>query len=387
MTKTVYRTLAAALVLVATAFIWHASADGRTQTPSRAVPTPVRVAPVATEDFRPTETFAGIVRGVHQAEIAPKAGGTVVSLLKEPGESVRAGETLAVLDGAELSAADRSAGLVLEAARVSLRRARDYYRQKVDEAEANLEKTKKDRDNGHATDKDVDVAKESLESARRLRDAETARAEADAAVAEGGKDLSGTNARNTVVIAPFSGVVTVRNVSVGSFVAPGTAIYTVASPENLEVEVSVPARVAAVLRPGMPVTAVSEGAEQPLSGSVFSVAKAVRPSTGETPVRIRLSEADGPALPFPGQSVRVALPSGPERKSVLIPESAIVREYDDTFVFTVDDGRARKRNVALGQADGGRREILSGLETGSSLVVEGMHGLKETMNVDAYATE
>ena len=137
---------------------WHALAASKDQSKPEIVPTPVQTMSVEESPVQPTETFSGFVQGIQHANISPKISGYVISLLKEPGDTVRSGDILALLDGNELAAGNQSVALSLTAALTSLDRTEKYTKQQVDAAETALSKVKDDRNRGTATDKDVRVA-------------------------------------------------------------------------------------------------------------------------------------------------------------------------------------------------------------------------------------
>lgn len=335
--------------------------------------TPVRTAPVETGIFRPTIGTSGFVRGVSQADVAPKIGGYVVDLRVEEGDSVRAGQTVAVLDGVELSAARTQAVLSLEAARKTLSETEDYYDQRVDEAEAALEKVEKQYDDGDASEEDRTVAREAEKSAKRLRDAEIAAAEAVVASAEGAAIVAGTMLSQATVTAPFSGTIVARHRSVGSFVAAGTPLYTIVSPDELEIRTAVPAAFSTRVEVGAPVLIRPEHGAEELSGTVFSVARAVGEASRQTVARVRIDADREKELPSVGTYAEVEIPVDGSRDCVSVPERAIIERYDDTFVFVVEDGVAERRRVELGDSSDGCYRVLSGVSAGERVIVEG-HG-------------
>jgi RND family efflux transporter MFP subunit len=342
---------------------------------------PVRIETVVSGSFRPERTVSGFVQGIRQTDVSPKIGGYAVKLLKEEGDAVRAGEPIAVLDGSELSAMNRSAWLSLDAARRTLDATKDFYDQTVDQAEASLRKAEESYDSGDITSRDLAIAKEAVKSAKRMRDAQDAAAAAGKAVAEGGALIAGASAANATVTAPFSGIVTRRYVSLGSFVAPGTPVYTVSSTDALEISVPVANSIMKDVRKGDTVEVTPEGSDTSVSGQVFSMAQAVGVSTQSSIARIRFADADVSAMLRPGQYVTVSIPVGPARDAILIPENAIVHEYDDTFVFTIGNGVATKTKISVGEEVDGRYEISSGLSVGEEVVIEGSYGLRDGESV------
>ncbi|NTV55604.1 MAG: efflux RND transporter periplasmic adaptor subunit [Candidatus Moranbacteria bacterium] len=366
------------LVLAAVAVVLFVrSTKAEPESVSEVPTSAVRTETVSLTSFRPERSVSGFVAGVRQTDVTPKAGGYVVKLLKEEGDTVRSGEPIAVLDGSELSAMSRSAQLSLDAAQESLRDTKDFYDQKVDEAQASLDKAENEYASGNVSKADLDIVREAVKSAKRMRDAQNAAAAAGKAAAEGGVLVADVSAANATIKAPFSGVVTRRYVSLGSFVAPGMPVYSVSSTDMLEVNVPVPGGIAKDIRKGDSVSVVPEGTDTPVSGRIYSIAQAVGPTTQSSIARVRFEQSAVPTELIPGQYVTVSVPVGVPYDAIMIPESAIIHEYDDMFVFVLVDGHVTRTKVMLGEGADGRREIRSGLSSGAVIVTEGAYGLRD----------
>lgn len=337
--------------------------------------TPVRTAVAELREFRDDILSSGFVRGVRQADVAPKINGSVVDLRVEEGEAVFAGQVLAIVDGAELSAARKRTLLSLEAARKTLSETKDYHDQKVKEAEAKRESAEEQYDDGDITREERDVAREAEKSAEKLRYAEIASAEAEIAAAEGSALVSETALSQATVRAPFSGVVIERHASLGSFVTPGLPIYTIVSPDQIEIRATVPGSYADRVSLGEPVRIVLESGEE-VMGEVFSIARAVGETAQRSLVRIRLAETHD-SRPLIGSYVEIFIPVGEPRMNVSVPEQAIIERYDDAFVLVFFDGIAEKRRVEVGESRDGRVEVVSGITEGERIIVEGQAHLRD----------
>jgi len=337
---------------------------------------PVREAVVESREFRETTDTSGFIRGVRQTDVAAKTGGYVTGLLVEEGDTVYAGQAIATLDGSELSAMRESASDSYVAAKRAADEAEDYYDQLVDEAETAYRKVKDAYDDGNVGTRDLRIAKEAVKSAEKARDAQVASARAELAQAAGGHLVADVAAKNATVVAPFSGVVTRRYVALGGFVAPGMPIYTVATPDELELRVSVPATVGDAVSVGAEVRILPEHGDG-LTGTVTSVARAVGETTSRTVVRVRIERNDGRTLPAVGTYAEAIIPVGEARAALSVPESAVVERYDDTFVFVEQDGVAAFRRVTLGEVTDGFREVVEGLEAGERIIVEGQGHLRD----------
>ncbi|NTW15109.1 MAG: efflux RND transporter periplasmic adaptor subunit [Candidatus Moranbacteria bacterium] len=336
----------------------------------------VRTETLSPAPFRPSRDVSGFVTGARQADVAPKVGGYVVKLLKEEGDTVRAGETLAILDGSDQRAMLESAGISLDAAKNALSASDDFYDQKVDEAEASLHKAEDAYESGDLSSRDLSIAKEAVTSAKRMRDAQHAAAKAEVGAAYGGSLVAGAAVADATITAPFSGVVTNRFVQLGAFVGPGMPLFTVASTESLETRLSVPGDVATAIAKGDTVSVRSETGSDPVSGSVVSIARAVGISSQSTIVRVGIPADAGGSL-LPGRFVTVTLSSGAARETVSVPETAIIHLYDDTFVAAVENDTVSFRKVVLGESVADRREIRSGIDAGTEVVVEGAYALRD----------
>jgi RND family efflux transporter MFP subunit len=322
--------------------------------------------------FRAEAEFSGFVSGVRETSVSAKVSGYVVQLLPEEGDMVRQGDVLAVLDGSELSAAREEALLTLSAMEKVFRDVVDYHGQKVDEAKSALDRAKR---NGSSSD--IDAAEESLESMKRLRDVEVSAARTDKVILEGRLSVAETSAGNTVVRAPFDGVILRRDASLGSFVSPGMPIYGVASVDALEISVSLPATVASGLEKGAEAFIGSER----IQGYVFSVARSVGVSTRQSVARVRFSFVqDGFRS---GDLVSVSFPTDTAREAILVPESAIMHAYDDPFVRLVSaEGVVVDRPVEIGAVHGAYREITSGISSGDRLIIEGQERVRNADSVN-----
>ena len=334
--------------------------------PHGAGPRTVKTVTLAASPFRPTATYAGFVRGINQVPVPAKISGYAVRLLREEGDSVKRGDTLAMLDGSGLTATRKAAVDALAATDRTYRDTEAYYDQKVDEARSAYDDARR-----HGTSDEADAADEAWRSAKRLRDTQVSAALAEKTSAVSGLDIADTAAADAVVRAPFDGIVTRRVLSLGSYVTPGMPIYEIASTDALEIPVSIPASVARTIAKGSDVVIGTDGAR----GQVFSIATAVGESTQSTVARVRFTA--GADRFRPGDLAQVSFPAGPEREILRVPETAIIRVYEDTFVRIATDGIVSSRPVTVGDTDGSSREIRSGLEPGERIIVEGQSYVRD----------
>ncbi|TVQ41026.1 MAG: efflux RND transporter periplasmic adaptor subunit [Wenzhouxiangella sp.] len=186
--------------------------------------------------------------------------------------------------------------------------------------------------------------------------------------------LQGVEARlsDRLIVAPFDGVLGLRNVSVGSLLTPGTIVTTILDDSVMKLDFSVPERFLALVEPGLDIEARSSAfPDERFTGHVIGLSNQVDPVTRSFRVR---AEIPNERLALrPGMLMNVVLKTG-SRQGLTIPEEAVLSRGRDHYVFVADveeDTRVRRRDVELGARYPGFVEIRSGLSEGESVVIHG----------------
>ena len=180
--------------------------------------------------------------------------------------------------------------------------------------------------------------------------------------------------RDRVLLAPFSGVLGFRQISLGAYVSPGQAVATLIDDSQMRLEFGVPSIYLADLRPGLEINAVTKDIPgRTFVGKLTSIDNAIDPVSLAVKVRATLPNADG-ALKA-GSSMSVQLISKP-RTSLAVSEISVVAEGSKNFVYVVDQSKetavALKKEVVLGARERGTVEVLSGLNSGDVVVTDGV---------------
>ena len=343
--------------------------------------TPVKTVTLTDTHASRKIAFSGFARGKNHTVIYPRIAGYTVRLTKLEGDFVHKGEVLAVLEASELRAGASGAAQVSEQNSAATEEAARYFKQKVAEAEASLDQVKASKRNGDATSHDVDVAQESVISAKRLRDAEIAKALTSEAATQSQSLIANAMLTNTIVRAPFSGVILERQASLGNLVSPSTPLYTLATPEELEVFVSVPRSYRSAITSDTSITLETEAGDA-VPAHIISIAESLGERSEEMGIRIALGKEARQHVHI-GDHVQALItltePTANER--ILIPEKALLWVYDDTYVYRVKDNHAHMQKVTLGQSIGDQREVLDGLTANNIVVIEGQHSLHDNASV------
>jgi RND family efflux transporter MFP subunit len=197
---------------------------------------------------------------------------------------------------------------------------------------------------------------------------------------------------NTVVRAPFAGVVTVKAAQPGEMISPisagggsiRTGIGTIVDMDSLEIQVDVSEAYINRVQPGQTVEAILNAyPDWRIPASVIAIVPTADRSKATVKVRIALGEKDARIVPEMG--VRVAFlesdPSGgprpPSRPGVLVPAAAVRQENGKDFVFVARGGLAERRAVSLSGTLGDSRLVQAGVSAGDSVIVEPPAGLKD----------
>ncbi len=342
-----------------------------TRTPAAAAPPlPVTVAKLAMADSADTFEVGGLVQAQTTATITARILAPVEEVRVAPGDRVRAGQLLIVLDGRDLAAHARSARSAAVSADQGVLAA--SAERQAAEAALVLARATHTRITGlharrSATSQELDEATAALRAAEARAAGAAARAEAAVSGVEGARaasEAAGTTESFARIVAPFDGVVTDKLVEPGNMAAPGTPLLRLEDTRRFRLDVRVDqSRVGQIqVGAGVPVSldAGLGGAPVTVNGTVAEVSRAVDADARAFLVKIAL--ADGTGLRS-GTFGRARFGAG-TRKVLTVPASALVRRGQMTSVFVVEQGVAHLRFVNVSGT-----EVLAGLAEGEVVIV------------------
>ncbi len=326
---------------------------------------------------------SGYVTARRQATVSSKVTGKVVEVLVEEGMDVEAGQVLARVDASNVETNLRLAEATLAAARAAL-----------GETQANLERAEREAQRlqrlseGHiASPVELDRAQTELKSLRARLEQQVA----EVAVGERQVALWQQQLDDTIIKAPFAGVVTTKNAQPGEMISPmsvggftRTGICTIVDMTSLEIEVDVSESYINRVAAGMPVEVTLDSyPDWHIPAHVIAIIPTADRQKATVKVRVGFEQLDPRILP--DMSVKVAFQragatSAPVR-SVRIPRSALRQDDGRTLVWVVRDGRLERRAVSVGAEIGDEVTIAAGLNEGERIVVEAPQNLIENAAV------
>lgn len=339
------------------------------------------------------------------AIVGAKVDGRALKVLVEPGQSVRAGQVVIVVDSPEIA---ELRGQLMETqsklrlaeqnlARTAKSESRSSVIQaknKLDFAQNTLERKRRLAALGAAAGREVAEAEVEFKNAKAeyeflsniqiVREQQQAATEVEqyhAVVARLGQSLSALGASQSGqggtmnLTSPIGGTVVDRHVSVGQAVSRGTELMTVMNLSSVVIEAQLPESQVAHVMAGQRLVARLPGLpDRPFEGRVESVGNAVDPAKRTVPVRARITNAG--AILKHEMAVEVRISTGARKDGLLVPASALVEDEGIKVVYVREGNRYERRPVTVGSINYQQVEILSGLEAGDEVVTTGAYQLK-----------
>src|SRR3546814_347428 len=183
-----------------------------------------------------------------------------------------------------------------------------------------------------------------------------------------------------VIRAPFSGWVSLRNVSAGAVIPAGTEIATISDLSQIKLDFSIPETLLATVQEGQVIEAQAAAfPDHPVRGKVQTIDPVVNPATRAVTIRAILPNPD--LRLKPGMLLTVQVEAG-AHTALSVPELAVLGDGEDRFVYIVDDqGKAQRTEVRTGARQDGRIEIVDGLSRGQKVVTDGIVKLSDGLPV------
>jgi RND family efflux transporter MFP subunit len=330
------------LLLLAGTFVGCGHKAERTEPPTLPAAT-VRVQVIESKKRVATEEVVGTVRAKLRSVIEAKVSGKIEQMLVVPGQQVKSGETLAVIDAREVRARYDQAVALQQQADADLKRLTSLFEQKI------------------------------------LSQAEFDGAQAKARVSVAAMTEAETLLSYTKVTAPFAGVITRKHADVGDLATPGKPLLDMEDSTALRLEADVPEAVVGKLTLGDTLPVRISALETDLEGVVSEIAPAADPNSRTFLVKLDLPGTIGLRA---GQFGRVAMPVG-ETTALRVPATAVTQRGQMELVFIVNDGKAQLRIVKTGKRMGSEVELVSGVSAGEKVVTDGAAVLGDGQPVEA----
>ncbi len=307
---------------------------------------PVKAISVCATDVYSDNNYVGVVEESSASSLTFSLPGSVERVLVDEGSRVSKGELLAVLDKTTLQSAYDAALSTLNQAKDASARLKLLY------------------DNGSLPEIKWVEVQSSLQQALSM------------------KQIAMRNLENIELRAPFSGVISQRNIEAGVNVLPGVPAFKLVKIDNVDVNIAVPENEISSTQKGDAVK-INVAA---LGGKVFEGKVTERGVIANLlshtyKVKIRLANPNGELMP--GMVCNVYITKGKGASQIVIPNKAVQIKYrSGHFVWVIDNGVAAQREITVGGLTGGGVIVTSGLSPGDKVIVEGNQKVSERMKVE-----
>jgi len=333
---------------------------------------------------------SGYVVARRQATVSSKLTGKVVEVSIEEGQRVARDEVIARLDDTNARAAVEQARAQRAQAEASLTAARVAF----DNAIPTFQRNEQQLAKAVISAQTFDTAKAAYDAARTGVDV------AQRAVGVAAANLAATerNLEDTVVRAPFAGIVTVKAAQPGEMVSPvsagggftRTGIGTIVDMDSLEIEVDVSENFINRVHADQPVTAkLNAYPDWSIPAHVIAIIPTADRAKATVKVRVGFDQRDDRILPEMG--VRVAFLDGDKneppaessggQRALIVPTSAVQASGDTGVVFVLNEDHVERRSVRLGARTSAGQIVLSGLTAGARLATGDLEKLVDGAKV------
>jgi RND family efflux transporter MFP subunit len=332
---------------------------------------------------------SGYVTARREATVSSKVTGKVTEVLVEEGMKVEADQVLAKIDSSNVERSLHLAEAQLASAKAAL-----------GETKANLTRAQREWESrlaaGNAASKlDLDRA----EADAKAMQARLERQMAEVTVADGEVAIWKQQVDDTIIRAPFSGIVTAKNAQPGEMISPmsvggftRTGICTIVDMKSLEIEVDVSESYINRVEAAQPVEATLDSYPNwRIPGKVIAIIPTADRQKATVKVRVGFEKLDPRILP--DMSVKVAFQSAAPatgksatgksavERAVAIPKSAVRQQEGRDIVWVVRDGRVERRAVTIASTDVDEVTIAAGLAAGERVVADKAEGLVDGARV------
>lgn len=296
-------------------------------------PTIVDVIVASSRSIDNTVEANGSVVANEYVELRPEISGRITYLNVPEGTHVEKGTVIARINDADLQA-------TLQKSKVLL----DLY-QKTEERNRKL------LDVNGINQADYDLALNNVNSTK--ADMEFTKAQID----------------KTVIRAPFSGTVGLRQVSPGAFVTSANIIATIQQLDKIKVDFTIPEQYSSIIKKGSMVDILIDAASRThRKALIIATEPQINLSSRNLKVRAILQEGKG----HPGAFVKVLVDAGVDKQAIMVPTNSIIPDDKNNQLILVKDGKAVFVNVQTGVREANNVEITKGVQVGDTVVVTGV---------------
>jgi membrane fusion protein (multidrug efflux system) len=178
----------------------------------------------------------------------------------------------------------------------------------------------------------------------------------------------------TSIVAPFSGKIGLRSISVGEYLTPATTIANLLSINPVKINFSVPEKYVRQIKVGSEISFNTDASSKKYTGKVFAIEPGINQQTRTLQIKALAPNASGELLP--GSFAKIKLALSTLNDAILIPTEAVIPVLKGKIVYIAKNGKAKQVNVEAGTRTAESVVITSGLAVGDTVLTTGAMSLK-----------
>jgi len=334
----------------------------------------VKVVPVKKGDISVSLVATGTIFPEYESKIGPKISGTIDMVYVDEGDTVRKGQPLVQLDQKNLLIAVRQGQAAVRVAEAQLKEAEVKGENLQKEKERLAHLLKKNVISQQKYD-DIDTAYSMAVIGMEVIRAQILSTRENLAMAE--QKLS-----DTVIIAPFSGLIVKRFINQGEFVStmPPSPLFLMMNIDKVKTEIGLPEIHIARIHIGNPVDiTVDTYPGSIFKGTVSTKIPMVDPVSRAFTVKVEIPNKDHRLKP--GMFARVTIYPTIHKGALIVPFKSVMKREGTTVVFVIEGTTVRLRIVTAGITNEREIEVIDGVKEGEEVVIEGHYGMADNTTV------
>ena len=314
--------------------------------------------PVVTEEVRLKNLdkyieLTGVLEGKTDIVMRSETNGKIVEIKKDLGDWVNKGESVGRIDNTSLKIQKLQAEASLLAAEASL-----------EAAELQYESSEKLRRQDSISEAEFKNAMSSYKKALASVKANEANLESIKKAVE-----------NSEFVVPVSGFIAEMNLEIGELISQGSPICSVVNSKKLIIQTGLCEQDIKFVKRNLNVEIFYENSNYPINGKITGVGIKPSSKTKTYPVNMELDNPENKLLP--GMVVKCRIPAETHKDVIYLSLNSIVQQYDTNAVFIIEDNRAVRKKVILGEKISENVIITSGLKQGDQVVIDGISNLED----------
>ena len=346
----------------------------------------IRTQPAAERTFERRLTVQGTLEAKNYANVASRADGNLDAIWTEEGDAVVAGETPLF----QIDPVSRENSLTIAKQNLAVAEAsREVAEASAKKTEAEARKATLDfaryerlHQDGKVSDNEYEAAE--VQNAQAKAGLAVAQAQVDLAKrqvkqAEASLAIAEKNLADARILAPISGVVSSRTAEPGEQMSVGRVVLRIDDLSVVEAAAYLPAQYYPEVVPGQTMFRLGIGGREAGAHAVTYRSPTIDPTLRTFEIKGQVAAADGLAVPGQMADLTIVFET---RAGLGVPSAAVLVRGGKPAVFVARDGQAFLREVQTGFQNDGWTEILSGLEAGETVVVEGQTQLRDGLTVE-----